>query len=92
MCLLNGDIQGSLPMSIDFGKIEDVGYEYIEVSGKKDWENNEYCTKDSSTGKYYKVSRSYYNTYLKGTPLYQKTNPYTKFTQIPIKEIIRNAV
>jgi hypothetical protein len=32
MCLLNGNIQGSLPHSIDFGTIEEIEYEYKRLS------------------------------------------------------------
>ena len=87
MCLLNGDLGGNLPASIDFGKIDiyDDTYTRITFQDKAQYEANKYYIYDN--GKYIK-SKEKYNPnlqyYMKDRLLNQK--------QLIIKDIIREAV
>ena len=87
MCLLNGEIGGSLPSSIDFGKIDNYEDTYTEVKIKDctQYVANKYYIYEN--GKY-KISLNEFN---------EKTKYYTKDTllkqdSLKLKDIIKEAV
>lgn len=84
-CLLNGEISGSIPVSTDFGKVDDYANTYAPII------NFTY-----SPGKYYlKRNNEYVLDYsldrISGEQYYEKISSVTT-TDLPIKEIIRNIV
>ena len=87
MCLLNGEIGGSLPSSIDFGKIDNYEDTYTEVKIKDCTQyvaNKYYIYEDGK----YKISLNEFN---------EKTKYYTKDTllkqdSLKLKDIIKEAV
>ena len=87
MCLLNGEIGGSLPSSIDFGKIDIYEDTYTEVQIKDYTQyvaNKYYIYEDGK----YKISLNEFN---------EKTKYYTKDTllkqdSLKLKDIIKEAV
>ena len=87
MCLLNGEIGGSLPSSIDFGKIDIYEDTYTEVQIKDYTQyvaNKYYIYEDGK----YKISLNVFN---------EKTKYYTKDTllkqdSLKLKDIIKEAV
>lgn len=91
MCLLNGDLGGSLPFSVDFGKVEEERYSETEfipvVLSKETYVSGKYYEKkdDGHYGIcmdiYFDEERTYYERAL-----------IVEFTQIPIYQIIQNAV
>ena len=44
MCLLNGELGGSLPSSVDFGKIEEITYDYYLLDPPSVDPNNKYLS------------------------------------------------
>lgn len=87
MCLLNGEIGGSLPSSIDFGKIDIYEDTYTEVQIKDytQYVANKYYIYENGE---YKLSLSEFN---------EKTKYYTKDTllkqdSLKLKDIIKEAV
>ena len=87
MCLLNGDLGGNLPASIDFGKIDTYNDSYSSIffEDKIQYEANKYYIYNN--GKY-NISKEKYDPkeryYIKDTLLKQD--------KIIIKDIIREAV
>lgn len=84
-CLLNGEISGAIPVSTDFGKIDDYGNKYAPIV--------DFTYKP---GTYYiKINNKYILDYslqkIPNQEYYEKISSITT-TQLPIKEIIRNAV
>lgn len=84
-CLLNGEISGAIPVSTDFGKVDDYGNSYILIT------NFTY-----RPGVYYiKIKDKYILDYslqkIPNQEYYEKISSVTT-TDLPIKEIIRNAV
>ena len=87
MCLLNGDLGGNLPSSIDFGKIDTYNNTYTQVNiiDKTQYKANKYYIKD---GNEYKISLDEFNekeTYYQKDILLEQEN-------LKIKDIIREAV
>ncbi len=87
MCLLNGEIGGSLPSSIDFGKIDVYEDTYTEVQIKDytQYVANKYYIYENGE---YKISLSEFN---------EKTKYYTKDVllkqdSLKLKDIIKEAV
>lgn len=87
MCLLNGEIGGSLPSSIDFGKIDIYEDTYTEVQIKDytQYVANKYYIYENGE---YKISLSQFN---------EKTKYYTKDVllrqdSLKLKDIIKEAV
>lgn len=87
MCLLNGEIGGSLPSSIDFGKIDIYEDTYTEVQIKDytQYVANKYYIYENGE---YKISLNEFN---------EKTKYYTKDTllkqdSLKLKDIIKEAV
>ena len=87
MCLLNGEIGGSLPSSIDFGKIDNYEDTYTEVKIKDgtQYVANKYYIYENGE---YKLSLSEFN---------EKTKYYTKDIllrqdSLKLKDIIKEAV
>ena len=87
MCLLNGEIGGSLPSSIDFGKIDIYEDTYTEVQIKDytQYVANKYYIYENGE---YKISLNQFN---------EKTKYYTKDTllkqdSLKLKDIIKEAV
>ena len=90
MCLLNGEVAGSLPASVDFGKIDDNDYEYTPVSITDKNYILEY-----QAGKYYiKNGEEYELSYDKWdkTKTYYMQSTLVKQKDLTIPEIIREAV
>lgn len=87
MCLLNGDIAGSLPSSIDFGTLEYYEYTYSKMIFTDNivYEKNKYYLLKDGV---YELSVGDYNS----TLTYYKKEQIIKYEQIPLKEIIKNAV
>ena len=87
MCLLNGDLGGSLPASIDFGKIDtyDNSYDKVTIEDFSQYTANKYYIK---TDKGYEISLGEFDPtkeyYLKNTLLDQQ--------DLTIETIIREAV
>ena len=87
MCLLNGDISGSLSSSVDFGTLEEYEYNYTKMifDTLEKYEKGKYYTKDNSG-------------YILATGDYDSNQGYYKkeqrivYTNIPLKTIIKNAV
>lgn len=84
-CLLNGEISGAIPVSTDFGKVDDYGNKYAPIT--------DFTYKP---GTYYiKINDKYILDYslqkIPNQEYYEKISSITT-TQLPIKEIIRNAV
>ena len=87
MCLLNGDISGSLSSSVDFGTLEEYEYNYVKITFDtlESYEKDTYYLKETSgyvlsTGDY-DSSKSYY-----------RKEQRIVYTNIPLKTIIKNAV
>ena len=87
MCLLNGDISGSLSSSVDFGTLEEYEYNYVKMTFDtlESYEKDTYYLKETSgyvlsTGDY-DNSKSYY-----------RKEQRIVYTNIPLKTIIKNAV
>ena len=87
MCLLNGEIGGNLPSSIDFGKIDNYEDTYTEVKIKDytQYVANKYYIYENGE---YKISLSEFN---------EKTKYYTKDIllkqdSLKLKDIIKEAV
>lgn len=87
MCLLNGEIGGSLPSSVDFGKIDIYKDTYSEVQIKdyKQYVANKYYIYENGE---YKISLNEFN---------EKTKYYTKDIllkqdSLKLKDIIKEAV
>ena len=87
MCLLNGDISGSLSSSVDFGTLEEYEYNYVKMTFDtlESYEKDTYYLKETSgyvlsTGDY-DSSKSYY-----------RKEQRIVYTNIPLKTIIKNAV
>lgn len=103
MCLLNGEIGGSLPSSVDFGKIEsyDVIYEPIKLDAQngfvahKYYIENPHYTPQNGQDQYifadYEYLHDATNTYDANLQYYER-NDYINIEDIPIKTIIREAV
>lgn len=89
MCLLNGDLGGNLPMSIDFGKIDNYSNSFsrINLEDYSQYKANKYYIYDSENGEYkisldeYEPNRQYY---IKDVLLNQE--------DLKLKDIIREAV
>ena len=87
MCLLNGDISGSLSSSVDFGALEEYEYNYTKMifDTLEIYEKGKYYLKDNSG-------------YILATGDYDSNQGYYKkeqrivYTNIPLKTIIKNAV
>ena len=62
MCLLNGDLGGSLPTSIDFGKIDTYNDTYSRVifEDKVQYEANKYYTYANGPKQKHKIHRVFY--------------------------------
>jgi hypothetical protein len=88
MCLLNGEIGGSIPYQTDFGTEETIEYEYEEVDiNEDDWVAGFYYSYNSRTLKY-NLSYDYSED---AKPYYRKTDAYsTIYRDVPVKEIITN--
>lgn len=87
MCLLNGDIGGSLPASIDFGKIDSYSNSYsrVKIEDYTQYKSNKYYIYKNGE---YQISLDEYNPnvqyYVKDTLLEQK--------YLRLKDIIREAI
>jgi hypothetical protein len=64
MCLLNGDLGGSLPASIDFGKIDtyEKSYTEVKIEDYSQYKANKYYIKD---GDEYVLAKDIYNPNIK---------------------------
>lgn len=87
MCLLNGEIGGSLPSSIDFGKIDNYKdtYSEIQIKDSTQYVANKYYVYENDE---YKISLNEFN---------EKTKYYTKDIllkqdSLKLKDIIKEAV
>lgn len=87
MCLLNGEIGGSLPSSIDFGKIDiyEDTYSEVQIKDYTQYVANKYYIYENGE---YKISLNEFN---------EKTKYYTKDTllkqdSLKLKDIIKEAV
>lgn len=87
MCLLNGEIGGSLPSSIDFGKIDiyEDTYSEVQIKDYTQYVANKYYIYENGE---YKISLSEFN---------EKTKYYTKDVllrqdSLKLKDIIKEAV
>lgn len=87
MCLLNGEIGGSLPSSIDFGKIDiyEDTYSEVQIKDYTQYVANKYYVYENGE---YKISLSEFN---------EKTKYYTKDIllkqdSLKLKDIIKEAV
>lgn len=95
MCLLNGDIGGSLSASVDFGCIESYGTIYTEMvfeDPRAQYQANKYYY---ATGQLDDLGRDVYkladDEYSDRIKYYRKEN-YTNLDKLPIRDIIREAV
>lgn len=92
MCLLNGEISGQLPASIDFGTLQEDSYDYIEkifTDYKKEYTARTFYIYNKNTQNYeLDISEDGYNE----NNIYYTRKIYTKFTQLPIKQIIKEAI
>lgn len=87
MCLLNGEIGGSMPFEVDFGKMEEQEYIFDKIVFQS--------AEDYTVGKYYiqtpsgyEIDQSEYST----TQVYYQRRVEVNYINIPVQEIIRNAV
>ena len=87
MCLLNGEIGGSLPSSVDFGKIDiyEDTYSEVQIKDYKQYVANKYYIYENGE---YKISLNEFN---------EKTKYYTKDIllkqdSLKLKDIIKEAV
>lgn len=89
MCLLNGDVGGSLPSSIDFGAIDIIKdvYSSIEFEDFSKYEANKYYIYDLTTSEY-KISTASYDP---KEVYYIKDQVYEQ-EKLTIKNIILEAV
>lgn len=88
MCLLNGDIGGSLPSSIDFGKIDEwmtPSYTPIEIKDYSQYKANKYYIKQ---GNQYILSKEEYNKDI----IYYTRDNLLEQKHLMIKDIIKEAV
>ena len=87
MCLLNGDISGSLSSSVDFGTLEEYEYNYVPIifDTLEKYEANKYYLKGIDG--YVLADGEYDNT-----KSYYNKEQRIVYTNIPIKTIIKNAV
>lgn len=87
MCLLNGEIGGSLPSSIDFGKIDIYEDTYTEVQIKDytQYVANKYYIYENGE---YKLSLSEFNEKIK----YYTKDTLLKQDSLKLKDIIKEAV
>lgn len=84
-CLLNGEISGSIPVTTDFGQVDEYANTYEPLS------TFEYSPKKY----YYKIEDKFYLDHSlaprSGIQYYEKVSSVTT-TKLPIKDIIRNIV
>lgn len=87
MCLLNGDISGSLSSSVDFGTLEEYKYNYTRMifDTLESYEKDKYYLKDIAG---YTLTSEDYNS----AHGYYKKEQRIVYTEIPLKTIIKNAV
>ena len=94
MCLINGDMGGSLPASVDFGCIESYETIYNEVifdNPKSQYQANKYyyySHKDDSGKEIYILAEDEYNSRM----TYYVKDSMTHIEKLPIKTIIRESV
>ena len=106
MCLLNGDLGGHLPASIDFGQEEVIKYNYITQNDDFSYSANHYCYIVSSESEA-KKHNNYYIATNNGSKIYyvldeseNKTDNRTYYyrerildlVKLPIKTIIKKAL
>lgn len=97
MCLLNGDMGGNLPASIDFAQIETQQKLYTPITFEK---NSERKALTYQAGKYYTIVQDDYKaTYELALGEFDETKQYYKFEgkeatleNLPLYNIIREAV
>lgn len=89
MCLLNGDLGGSLHSSIDFGKIDTYKDQYsrVTIEDYTQYKANKYYVWDMASGEY-KISLDEYKN---GTQYYVK-DTLLEQEDLKLKDIIREAV
>lgn len=89
MCLLNGDLGGSLHSSIDFGKIDSYtdSYSRVTIEDYTQYKANQYYIWDMQQGKYILST----NPYQKDVQYYCK-DTLLEQDSLKIKDIIREAV
>lgn len=89
MCLLNGDLGGSLHSSIDFGKIDTYKDQYsrVTIEDYTQYKANKYYIWDMASGEY-KISLDEYKN---GTQYYVK-DTLLEQEDLKLKDIIREAV
>ena len=89
MCLLNGDLGGSLHSSIDFGKMDTYKDQYsrVTIEDYTQYEANKYYVWDMKTGEY-KISLQEYEN---GVQYYVK-DILLEQEDLKLKDIIREAV
>ena len=87
MCLLNGDISGSLSSSVDFGTLEEYEYNYVKMTFDtlESYEKDTYYLKETSG---YVLSTGDYDS----SKNYYRKEQRIVYTNIPLKTIIKNAV
>ena len=90
MCLLNGDIGGSLPASIDFGVMDEIEDVYTKVEFKDfiDYKANQYYICVDTVNDKYELSTDAYDS----DNVYYSKDSIIKKIQLPLKDIILNAV
>jgi hypothetical protein len=90
MCLLNGEVGGSINASTDFGKLEEYENLYlpIDILLAKDYKKNQYYYFDTNAAEYLldtnekiTTGRKYYNLEI-----------VRNIVDIPIIDIIKNAI
>ena len=89
MCLLNGDMGGSLPSSIDFGVLDKYENEYtkVEIEDYTQYKANKYYVYDE-VSKEYVISLDEFNKDQK----YYTKNVLLEQEKLVLKDIIREAV
>ena len=89
MCLLNGDIGGNLPASIDFGTVEETKYIYtkVNIENFSDYQSGKYYIYNPNTKKYDLCFDSY-----NSNKTYYTKDAVKEKKQLPIKNIILEAV
>ena len=106
MCLLNGDLGGSLPASIDFGQEEVIKYNYIVQDNDFNYDAGHYCFRVNSEeeakkyNNYYIATNGnekiYYVLDENKTKTENRTYYYreriSELVKVPIKTIIKKAL
>lgn len=98
MCLLNGELGGSLPSSVDFGKIEEITYDYYLLDPPSVDPNNKYLSAERDHY-WYNEDKERYEKYIASAEypsdrlIYTRGDTaYSTIIDYPIRDIIFEAV